>query len=134
MSTFGGQRALASTSVLLAAAMLLVLGVFNLIQGLVALFKDDVYLIEASGLVLTTDYTMWGWALFTQGVVLILAALSLFSFGGFGRWFAMAVVVATMIGQFAFFPAYPLWGVIVIGISAVVLWALTFGWREATEG
>jgi hypothetical protein len=134
MSTFGGQRALASTSVLFAAAMLLVLGVFNLIQGLVALFKDDVYLIGASGLVLTTDYTMWGWALFTQGVVLILAALSLFSFGGFGRWFAMAVVVATMIGQFAFLPAYPLWGVIVIGISAVVLWALTFGWREATEG
>ena len=38
-----------------------------------------------------------------------------------------------MIGQFAFFPAYPLWSLIVIGISAVVLWALTFGWRDVSR-
>ena len=131
MSSISGRSAFAGASILFTTAMLLVIGVFDLIQGFVALFKDDVYVIDASGLVLTADYTAWGWALIAWGAVMIIAALSLVGLGGFGRWFAIAVVAINMIGQFAFFPAYPLWSLIVIGISAVVLWALTFGWREA---
>ena len=133
MSTIGGHRALAGASVLFATAMLFVIGVFDLIQGFVALFKEDVFVVGASGLVLTTNYSAWGWALIVWGAVLVLAAVSLLGLGGFGRWFAIAAVTINMIGQFAFFPAYPLWGVIVIGISAIVLWALTFGWREVKE-
>jgi hypothetical protein len=131
MSSISGRGAFAGAGILFTTAMLLVIGVFDLIQGFVALFKDDVYVIDASGLVLTADYTAWGWALIAWGAVMIIAALSLVGLGGFGRWFAIAVVAINMIGQFAFFPAYPLWSLIVIGISAVVLWALTFGWREA---
>lgn len=131
MSTISGRSAFAGASILFTTAMLLVIGIFDLIQGFVALFKDDVFVIGASGLVLTTDYTTWGWALIAWGAVLVLAALSLVGLGGFGRWFSIAVVSVNMIGQFAFFPAYPLWSLIVIGVSAVVLWALTFGWRDA---
>ena len=131
MSTISGRSAFAGASILFTTAMLFVIGIFDLIQGFVALFKDDVFMIGASGLVLTTDYTTWGWALIAWGAVLILAALSLFGLGGFGRWFSIAVVGVNMIGQFAFFPAYPLWSLIVIGVSAVVLWALTFGCRDA---
>ena len=131
MSSISGRGAFAGAGILFTTAMLLVIGVFDLIQGFVALFKDDVYVINATGLMLTADYTAWGWALIAWGAVMIIAALSLFGLGGFGRWFAIAVVAINMIGQFAFFPAYPLWSLIVIGISAVVLWALTFGWREA---
>ena len=131
MSSISGRSAFAGASILFTTAMLLVIGVFDLIQGFVALFKDDVYVINATGLMLTADYTAWGWALIAWGAVMIIAALSLFGLGGFGRWFSIAVVAINMIGQFAFFPAYPLWSLIVIGISAVVLWALTFGWREA---
>lgn len=35
-----------------------------------------------------------------------------------------------MIGQFAWFPAYPLWSLIVILLSAGVLWALSVGWSS----
>lgn len=116
-----------------AAAVMIVVGAFDVIQGFVALFKDDVYVVGASGLIITADYTAWGWALIIWGAVLILAALSLFAAGGFGRWFAIAVVTVNMIGQFAFFPAYPLWGVVAIGLSLAVLWALTLGWRDVRE-
>ena len=53
--------------------------------------------------------------------------------GGFGRWFAIIVVAVNMIGQFAWFPAYPLWSLVVIGLSVAVLWALTAGWRDLME-
>ena len=133
MSSISGRGALAGASILFTTAMLLVIGVFDLIQGFVALFKDDVFVVGATGLVLSTDYTTWGWALIAWGAILVLAAISLFGLGGFGRWFSIAAVGVNMIGQFAFFPAYPLWSLIVIGISAVVLWALTFGWRDVSR-
>ena len=133
MSSISGRSALAGASILFTTAMLLVIGVFDLIQGFVALFKDDVFVVGATGLVLSTDYTTWGWALIAWGAILVLAAISLFGLGGFGRWFSIAAVGVNMIGQFAFFPAYPLWSLIVIGISAVVLWALTFGWRDVSR-
>lgn len=47
--------------VVFAGAVMFVVGVFDVIQGLVALFKEEVYLIPASGLVVSTDYTLWGW-------------------------------------------------------------------------
>lgn len=133
MSSISGRSALAGASILFTTAMLLVIGVFDLIQGFVALFKDDVFVVGATGLVLSTDYTTWGWALIAWGAILVLAAISLIGLGGFGRWFSIAAVGVNMIGQFAFFPAYPLWSLIVIGISAVVLWALTFGWRDVSR-
>lgn len=114
--------------VMFAGAVMFVVGVFDVIQGLVALFKEEVYIIPSSGLVVSTDYTLWGWALLIWGIILVLGALSLFSLSEAGRWFALVVVAINMIGQFAWFPAYPLWSLIVIILSAAVLWALTVGW------
>ena len=119
--------------VLFAGAMIFIVGVLDVIQGLVALFKEEVYVVGASGLILSTDYTTWGWMLLIWGIVMVLAALSLFAGGGFGRWFAIIVVAVNMIGQFAWFPAYPLWSLVVIGLSAAVLWALTAGWSSLKE-
>ena len=115
---------------LFAAAVMFVVGVFDVIQGFVALFKDEVYLVGQNGLIITADYTAWGWALIVWGAVLIVAALSLLTAGGFGRWFSIVVVAINMIAQFAFFPAYPLWGIAAIGLSLAVLWALTLGWSS----
>lgn len=119
--------------VIFAGAMLFIIGVLDVIQGLVALFKEEIYLVGASGLIVTTDYSTWGWLLLIWGVVLVLAALSLFAGGSFGRWFAIIVVGINMIGQFAWFPAYPLWSIVAIGLSVAVLWALTVGWSALEE-
>jgi len=42
------------------SVQLLVVGIFDVIQGLVALFRADVYVVGASGLVLSTDWTTGG--------------------------------------------------------------------------
>ena len=55
--------------------MLLVVGAFDIIQGLVALLKKEVYLVGENGLIITTNFTAWGWALLIWGIILVLAAL-----------------------------------------------------------
>jgi len=117
--------------VVFAAAVLFTIGALDIIQGIAALAKDEVYLVAESGLLVTTDYTAWGWTLIIWGIVLMLGAGALFSLKEWGRWFAFAVVLVNTVVHLAWFPAYPLWSLIALALSVVVLFALTARWGEA---
>ncbi len=117
--------------VVFAAAVMFTIGALDIIQGIAALAKDEVYLVAESGLLVTTDYTAWGWTLIIWGIVLMLGAGALFTLKSWGRWFAFVVVLVNLIGQLAWFPAYPLWSLIAVSLGIVVLFALTARWQEA---
>lgn len=133
MSTDHNERRDWSGWVVFAAAVMLTIAAVDIIQGLAALFKDDVYLVTKSGLLVTTNFTAWGWALIIWGIVLLLAGFALFSGKEWGRWFAIVAIVVNGIGQIAWFPAYPLWSLIAIALEIAVLYALTAGWKGAKE-
>jgi hypothetical protein len=117
--------------VIFAGAVMLTIGALDIIQGLVALLKDETYLVTESGLLVTTDFTAWGWSLIIWGIVLVLAAAGLFSGKEWARWFGLVAVIVNMVGQIAWFPAYPLWSLVAIGLGVTVIFALTAGWRGA---
>jgi hypothetical protein len=117
--------------VVLATAVMTTIAAVDIIQGLAALVKDDVYLVTKSVLLVTTDFDAWGWSLIIWGVVLLLAGLALFSGKEWGRWFALVAVVINGIGQIAWVPAYPLWSLVAIGLGIAVIYALTAGWKDA---
>jgi hypothetical protein len=117
--------------VIFAAAVMFTIGCIDIIQGLAALLKDETYAVTEGGLLVATDFTTWGWSLIFWGVVLILAASALFSGKSWGRWFALFAIIINGIGQIAWFPAYPLWSLLAIGLEIAVLYALTAGWKDA---
>ena len=43
-----------------ASFMMFLVGTFQAIQGLVAIFDDGYYVVRESGLVVNVDYTAWG--------------------------------------------------------------------------
>ncbi len=131
MSTYPYRGSAWTGWVIFAAAVMLTIGAIDIIQGLAALLKDEIYVETESGLLVTTNFTAWGWALIIWGVVLILAAMALFSGKGWGRWFAIVAIIINGIGQIAWFPAYPLWSLVAIGLGIAVLFALTVRWQEA---
>lgn len=130
MSTETSHSHAAAGWVIFAAAVMFIVGAIDIIQGLAALFKTEVFVVPASGLMVTTNYDTWGWMLIIWGIVMILASASLFAAGQMGRWVALVVTVVNIIGQAAWFTAYPLWSLVVIGISVAVIWALTAGWQD----
>jgi hypothetical protein len=131
MSTDTYEPSAWSGWVIFAAAVMLTIGAIDIIQGLAALLKDETYLITESGLLVTTDFTAWGWSLIIWGIVLILAAGGLFTGKEWARWFAIVVIIVNGIAQIAWFPAYPLWSLMAIGLEGAVLFALTAGWKPA---
>ncbi len=133
MSTDYNRSSSAAGWIIFAAAVMLTIGAIDIIQGLAALLKDTTYVIPGgeNALLVTTSFDTWGWSLIIWGAVLILAALSLFAARGWARWFALVVILVNMVGQIAWFPAYPLWSLLAIGLGVAVLWALTAGWQDA---
>ena len=58
-----------SSWAMFAGFMMILVGILHQIQGLVAVFNDDWYLVTDKGLVLSLDYTVWGWVHLVVGIV-----------------------------------------------------------------
>jgi hypothetical protein len=115
--------------VVFAGTLLLLVGGFNVIYGLVALFKDQVLVASKAGLV-AFDVTTWGWITLVMGIVQILVGFGLF--GGRAWAIVAGVVLAVLNGfnQIAFLQAQPVWSTIIIAIDVLIIYALTAHGRE----
>lgn len=115
-----------------AGLMLVMLGTFNIIQGLAAIFTDDVFIPTEGGAILL-DLTGWGWVHFLVGLLALLAGLGLFSGATWARVFAVIVVMINAIAQLASLNFHPVWSIIVITLDVLVIWALIVHGTEARE-
>ena len=116
-----------------AAAMLTLLGAFHAIAGLTALFKDDYFLVHKSGLVVSVDYTTWGWVHLILGIVVLMAGFALFAGKLWARIVAVIVALFSAILNLAFTSAYPLWSAIMIAVDILVIYAVTAHGREVRD-
>jgi hypothetical protein len=110
-----------------AAVMLGLVGVFNVIDGIVAVAKDDYVLDD----LLFSDLTAWGWFFIIWGAIQIAASIALLS----GALWATAVGIATAflnaIAQLSWLRHYPVWSIIIIAIDVLVIYALAvYGGRR----
>jgi hypothetical protein len=111
--------------VVFAGMMLVLLGTFHVIQGLVALFRDEVFVVGQRGLVVNIDYTAWGWTHVLGGALAILVGACLLAGQMWARVVAVLVALLSAIANLLFLPAYPIWSVMMIAIDVLVIWAVT---------
>ena len=111
--------------VVFAGMMLVLLGSFHVIQGLVALFRDEVFVVGQRGLVVNVDYTAWGWTHVIGGAIAILVGACLLAGQMWARVVAVVVAMLSAIVNVAFIPAYPVWSVMMVAVDVLVIWAIT---------
>jgi len=116
--------------IIFAGTMLVILGIFHAIQGLVALFQDEYYQVGKNGLTLHVDYTAWGWVHIVLGVVMAGAGAGLLAGQMWARVVGVVVALVSSVVNIAFLAAYPLWSMIMIAIDILVIWAITVHGRE----
>ena len=112
-----------------AGILMVIIGVIDIFQGLIALFEDEYYVPTGSGFLLL-DLTAWGWTLLIWGVLLVVAALALMSGQGWARWFTIVVVSVNFIVQLGFLgnSQTPLWSLTMVALNIIVLYALIVRW------
>jgi hypothetical protein len=116
--------------ILFAGMMLILVGTFQFIAGLVALFNDDYYLVTSNNLVVHMDYTAWGWVHLGLGALSMAAGYGVMAGKSWARVYAIAFAFLAAVANLAFLSAYPVWGVILITLDVLVIWALTVHGKE----
>lgn len=115
--------------IILASALLAMVGFFNLIDGIAAIAKSSVYVANARYVI--GDLRAWGWVALILGILQLLAALGVAFGNQVARWFAVAVIVVNAVAQMFFLPGYPFWSLMIIAVDVVALWGLcVYGSRE----
>ena len=116
--------------VLFGGIMLLMMGGFQVIEGFVALFKDDYYLVTRNGMIVSVDYTTWGWTHLLIGLVAVATGIGVLLGQMWARVLGIIIAVISALVNIAFLPAYPIWSTIIIAIDVLVIYALAVHGRE----
>ncbi len=110
--------------VVFGAALMIILGAFGALEGLVALNKQQVFVVSNRDLIVTVDYTAWGWIHLLLGLLLATAGVGLLTGRAWARIIGAIAVGFNMIVNFAFVPASPFWSLTMIALGAFVLFAI----------
>ena len=119
--------------VVFASAMMFLLGCFQAVQGLVAIFDDGFYRVTDSGLVVNVDYTVWGWVHLLLGVLIIASGAGVLTGNMAARVVAVGLAGLSALVNLAFIEAYPVWSVIIITLDVLVIYAVTVHGHELRD-
>lgn len=106
-----------------AILMMVMIGIFHTVEGLVALFNNEIYVVGAR-YVFAFDLTAWGWIHLLLGIVLIVAGIGIRTGQLWARSVGIGFVVLSMIANFLFLPYYPVWSLLIIALDFFIIWAL----------
>jgi hypothetical protein len=113
-----------------AGIVMITMGAYQAIVGLVALFDDGYYVVRPSGLVVNVDYTAWGWTHLIIGLLAFFAGFGVLSGKTWARAVGITLAGVGAIVNFAFIAAFPVWGIILITMDIVIIYALAAHGRE----
>jgi hypothetical protein len=110
--------------------LMVMLGMFQAVMGFVALFKDDFYLVARTGLVVSLDYTTWGWVHLIIGILAVCAGFGVLVGQMWARVFGIILALVSAVANLVFIAAYPVWSTIVIVVDILIIYALSVHGRE----
>lgn len=117
------SRAWSAGGMVFAACAAIVLGIWQIIEGIAAV-ADDGFLIVTANYTYDLDTTTWGWIHIVLGALILIAGFLMFTGTGFARFIGIFLACLVAINNFFFLPYSPLWSIIVIALAIFVIWSL----------
>lgn len=114
---------------LYAAVMMIISGIWWLTAGIIALVNKNFYVLT-SNYVFKFDVTTWGWIHLGFGILAIVAGFFLFTGALWARIITIVTATLAAVVAFAWIPYYPVMAIILVAVSALVIWALTVHGRD----
>ena len=111
--------------VVFGGVMLMLAGGFQVMEGFVAILRDEYFYVTRDGLLITMDYTAWGWTHLILGLIAVAAGSGVLAGQMWARVIGIVIAVISALVNLAFLSAYPIWGTIIIAMDVLVIYALT---------
>jgi len=102
---------------------MIITGVVNAIEGIVALVRNDVY-VATPRYIFAFDLTTWGWIQLILGIIVLAAGFGVITGRLWGRVVGIIIAALTILANFAFIPYYPIWSLLIVALNVFVIWAL----------
>jgi hypothetical protein len=112
-----------------AGVMMLILGSLDVIWGIAAIANSEIVVVGGHG-ALVLDISTWGWVQLILGVVVALTGLGLLAGNEVARIVAVFLLAANAVLQVVWFPAAPLWALMIIALDVVIIYQLIADWVE----
>ncbi|WP_187350642.1 DUF7144 family membrane protein [Glycomyces terrestris] len=117
------RAAWAAGGTTLAACLMVMVGVWQVIIGLAAIAEDEIFVTTPEYL-LQLDLTGWGWTHLIIGALAAVTGAFIFTGRAWARWAGILLAVLSATAQFFWMPYQPLWSLMVIAIDVFVIWSL----------
>ena len=124
MSTSRSTSTMATVTSMLAAILMMIVGVFQLIQGLAAIINGGTFYVSTPKYFLTFNTTTWGWIHLVLGILIAVAGGFILTGNVVARTVGIVLAALQAVVNFVWLPYYPVWGIIVIALDVLVIWAL----------
>lgn len=107
-----------------AAFVITLIGIFQTITGLAAIFDGDFFQPQDRYL-FDLDAGIWGWIHLTFGVLLVSMGVGLFTKREWAVVGTITLAMLSAIANFFFLPLFPFWAIVLIALNVWVIWSLS---------
>jgi hypothetical protein len=114
----------ATGGIVFAATVLIMVGTFEAIAGLVAIIDDEFYVVTRN-YTFDLDTSAWGWIHLLLGILVAVIGFSLLARRTWAVVAAIAIAMLSALANFFFIPYYPFWAILLIALNVWVIWSLT---------
>jgi hypothetical protein len=115
-----------------AGVFLVIAGVLQAFEGLVALLRPTFYVVTDKGLAVL-NYTSWGWIQIIIGVIVLAAGFAILNGQVWGRVVGVIMAGLSFIANLMFIETYPLWSIILMIVDALIIYALVVHGGELND-
>jgi hypothetical protein len=116
--------------ILFAGLMMIMVGIWQALEGLIAIFENEFY-VATRNYLFQFDATTWGWIHLLVGLLVAVAGWGLLSGRTWARVVAITLALLSAIANFLWLPYYPFWSLLIIAVNIFVIWAIAAHGREA---
>jgi hypothetical protein len=115
-----------------AAILMIMVGVWQALAGLIAIFENEFY-VTTRNYLFEFDATTWGWIHLVVGLLVAFAGWGLLSGQTWARVVGITLAALSATANFLFIPYYPFWSLLIIAVDVLVIWALAAHGRQFKE-
>jgi hypothetical protein len=113
-----------------AGVLLILVGFFNIIDGIAAIGNAN-YLANQ---LLFANLDAWGWFFLIWGIIQVLAGFAVLGGASWGALVGIVTAFLNIIAQFAWAQTYPVWAIAAIVADVLVIYGLlVYGFGRSSE-
>jgi hypothetical protein len=109
--------------VILAAALMMLDGLWSFFVGLIAIIKQSFY-VSLPNYTFQFSVHGWGWVHLILGALIFAAGACVLLGQTWAKLLGIVLAVFSGLASFLFLPYYPFWSIIVIAMDVFIVWAL----------